>query len=412
MSTNRCRLCGTPLREPFCDLGTSPPSNLFLRAEDLARDEPFYPLRAFACDACRLVQVEQFEAPADIFSNDYAYFSSYSDSWLEHCRRYSDAARARLALGPRSLVVELASNDGYLLQYFRDAGIPVLGIEPAGNVAAAARARGIPTLGEFFGEACGRRLAAEGRRADLLIGNNVLAHVPDPNDFVAGMRALLAPRGTITLEFPHLLRLIAGTQFDTIYHEHFSYFSLATAERLLARHGLSACDVEELPTHGGSLRLHACHEGDFAAQPSLARVREDEMRAGLEHPGTYAAFAQRVRAARESLLDFLRGAKSAGKKVVGYGAPAKANTLLNYCGIRATDGLIEYVVDRSPHKQGRFLPGSRLPVHSPERIRDTRPDYVLILPWNLREEIEAQLAWIRDWGGRFVMPVPEAVVLG
>jgi len=411
VNANLCRLCAEPLREPFCDLGTSPPSNLFLRAEDLALSEPFYPLRAFACYACRLVQVEQFEAPADIFSNDYAYFSSYSDSWLAHCCRYAEAMRARLDLGPRSLVVELASNDGYLLQYFRDAGIPVLGIEPAGNVAAAARAKGIPTLGEFFGEACGGRLAAEGRRADLLIGNNVLAHVPDPNDFVAGMRALLAPRGTITLEFPHLLRLIAGTQFDTIYHEHFSYFSLATAERLLARHGLSACDVEELPTHGGSLRLYACHEGAFSAQPSLARVRDDEARAGLERHETYAAFALRVRAARESLLDFLRGAKAAGKKVVGYGAPAKANTLLNYCGIRAQDGLIEYVVDRSPHKQGRFLPGSRLPVHAPERIRETRPDYVLVLPWNLREEIEAQLAWIRDWGGRFVMPVPEAVVL-
>ncbi|MGQ0512023.1 MAG: methyltransferase domain-containing protein [Betaproteobacteria bacterium] len=411
MNANLCRLCSAPLREPFCDLGTSPPSNLFLRAGDLARAEPFYPLRAFACGVCRLVQVEQFEAPAAIFSDDYAYFSSYSDSWLAHCSHYAEAVRARLDLGPRSLVVELASNDGYLLQYFRDAGIPVLGIEPAGNVAAAARAKGIPTLGEFFGEACGRRLAAEGRRADLLIGNNVLAHVPEPNDFVAGMRALLAPRGTITLEFPHLLRLVAGTQFDTIYHEHFSYFSLATAERLLASHGLAAYDVEELPTHGGSLRLYACHDGACAAQSSLARLRDDEARAGLADPETYAAFARRVREVRESLLGFLRDAKAAGKRVVGYGAPAKANTLLNYCGIRAADGLIDYVVDRNPHKQGRFLPGSRLPVHAPERIRETRPEYVLILPWNLREEIVAQLAWIRDWGGRFVLPVPAAIVL-
>lgn len=409
MSATACRLCSAPLSRLFCDLGVSPLSNHFLRVEELGSREAFYPLRAFVCDACRLVQVEQFEAPTAIFTNDYAYFSSYSDTWLEHCRKYVEAIRGQLKLGPRSLVVELASNDGYLLQYFRDAGIAVLGIEPAANVAAEAVRKGIATVVEFFGEASARRLAAEGKRADLLIGNNVLAHVPDPNEFVEGIRILLAPGGTITLEFPHLLHLIRENQFDTIYHEHFSYFSLATAERLLARHGLAVYDVEELATHGGSLRLHACHRGAIAERPGVARVREAELRAGLERPETYAVFEERVREAKRALLEFLDGARRAGKSVVGYGAPAKANTLLNYCGIQSD--LIEYVVDRSPHKQGRFLPGSRLPVHAPGRIRETRPDYVLILPWNLREEIQAQLAYVREWGAKFVLPIPTATVL-
>jgi SAM-dependent methyltransferase len=411
VSAHTCRLCGAPLSRPFCDLGESPPSNRFLRADELDQREPSYPLRAFACDACRLVQVEDFEAPAAIFSGDYAYFSSFSDSWLAHCRGYAAAIRGQLKLGAHSLVVELASNDGYLLQYFREAGIPVLGIEPAANVAAAAMRKGIATVVEFFGAACATRLAAEGKRADLLIGNNVLAHVPDPNDFVEGMRILLAPGGSITLEFPHLLHLLRENQFDTIYHEHFSYFSLATAERLLARHALAVYDVDEIPTHGGSLRIHACHRGAMAERPGVGRVREAELRAGLERPETYAAFEAGVRKAKQALLEFLEKARRAGKSVAGYGAPAKANTLLNYCGVRADQGLIEYVVDRSPQKQGRFLPGSHLPVHAPGRLAETRPDYVLILPWNLREEIQAQLAYVRDWGAKFVLPIPTATVL-
>ncbi len=411
MSAPACRLCAAPLPGPFCDLGESPLSNDFLRAEDLGRREACYPLRAFVCGACWLVQIEDFEAPAAIFSGDYAYFSSYSDSWLAHCRDYAAAIPARLGLGARSLVVELASNDGYLLQYFRDASIPVLGIEPAANVAAAGMRKGIDTVVEFFGAACAARLAAEGRRADLLIGNNVLAHVPDPNDFVEGMRILLAPGGSITLEFPHLLHLLHENQFDTIYHEHFSYFSLATAERLLGRHALAVYDVEEIPTHGGSLRLYACHRGAIAERPGAARVREAELRAGLERPETYAAFEAGVRNAKRALLEFLERAKNAGRSTVGYGAPAKANTLLNYCGVHAGQGLIEYVVDRSPQKQGRYLPGSRLPVYAPERIRETRPHYVLILPWNLRAEIQAQLAYVREWGAKFVLPIPTVTVL-
>jgi SAM-dependent methyltransferase len=411
MSTTTCRLCAAPLSRPFCDLGSSPPSNHFLRANELDRDEATYPLRVFACTACWLVQIEQFETPAEIFSDDYAYFSSYSDSWLEHCRAFAGKIRPQLALDARSLVVELASNDGYLLQYFLEAGVPVLGVEPAGNVAAEAARKGIPSVVAFFGEGCARRLVAEGKRADLLIGNNVLAHVPDPNDFAEGMRILLAPGGTITLEFPHLMHLIEENQFDTIYHEHFSYFSLATAERLLGRHALSVYDVEEVPTHGGSLRLYACHRGALAESPNVARVRSREQQAGLELRETYVAFEDRVRHAKDALLAFLESARRAGRQVVGYGAPAKANTLLNYCGIRAGQGLIDYVVDRSLQKQGRYMPGSRLPVLAPARILETKPAYVLILPWNLREEIETQLAYVREWGAKFVLPIPTATVL-
>ena len=373
--------------------------------------EPFYPLHAWACTSCFLVQLEQFEPRERIFGGDYAYFSSYSDSWLAHCRAYTEAMIARFGYGAKSLVVEIASNDGYLLQYFAQRGVPVLGIEPAANVARAAEAKGIPTRIEFFGTETAKRLAAEGRRADLLLGNNVLAHVPDLNDFVRGMKGLLAPGGVITMEFPHLLRLVAETQFDTIYHEHFSYFSFRTAQRVFAAHGLVLFDVEQLPTHGGSLRIYGRHADDASKPVSdrVAALLAAERDAGLERPGTYAAFAEQVKATKRALLRFLIDAKESGKRVAGYGAPAKGNTLLNYCGVRSD--LLEYTVDRSPHKQGLFLPGTHIPIHAPERIAETRPDYVLILPWNLKDEITAQMAHVRSWGGRFVVPIPRATVL-
>ncbi|HEY6863574.1 MAG TPA: class I SAM-dependent methyltransferase [Burkholderiales bacterium] len=410
-SSRRCRFCAAPLELSFADLGMSPLSNANLRAAQLNAMEPFYPLHAWACTSCFLVQLEQFESRERIFSDDYAYFSSYSDSWLAHCRAYTEAMIARFGYGAKSLVVEIASNDGYLLQYFAQRGVPVLGIEPAANVARAAEAKGIPTRVEFFGTETAKRLAAEGRRADLLLGNNVLAHVPDLNDFVRGMKELLAPGGVITMEFPHLLRLMAESQFDTIYHEHFSYFSFATAEKVFAAHGITLFDVERIPTHGGSLRIYGRHADD-AAKPVSQRVKDllrDEHDAGLARPGTYAAFAEQVKATKRALLRFLIDAKESGKRVAGYGAPAKGNTLLNYCGVRSD--LLEYTVDRSPHKQGLFLPGTHIPIHAPERIAETRPDYVLILPWNLKDEITAQMAHVRSWGGRFVVPIPRATVL-
>jgi SAM-dependent methyltransferase len=411
MTRRQCRFCSAPLATSFADLGMSPVSNAFLKADELDRMEPFYPLHAFVCDGCFLVQLEQFQPPEHIFTDDYAYFSSYSDSWLEHARRYTEAMVARFALGPRSRVVEIASNDGYLLQYFVQRGIPVLGIEPAANVARAAEAKGVRSLVRFFGRETAAAVAADDGRADLLLGNNVLAHVPDLNDFVAGMRILLAPGGVITMEFPHLLSLVRETQFDTIYHEHFSYFSFLTARRLFAAHGLRLFDVERLPTHGGSLRIYACHQDD-AGKPDAAAVGAllaEERGAGFESAATYERFAERVREAKRALLAFLVEAKRAGRTVVGYGAPAKGNTLLNYCGVR-TD-FIDYTVDRSPQKQGRFLPGVHIPVHAPERIFRTRPDYVLILPWNLKDEIVAQMQGIHAWGGRFVVPIPATEVL-
>jgi SAM-dependent methyltransferase len=412
VSERRCRFCAAPLRLSFADLGMSPISNAYLKAEQLDRMEPFYPLHARACTSCFLVQLEQFEPPERIFSDEYAYFSSYSDSWLAHCRAYTEAMIARFGYAAGSLVVEIASNDGYLLQYFAQRGVPVLGIEPAANVARAAEAKGIPTRVQFFGTQTAKALAAEGRRADLLLGNNVLAHVPDLNDFVRGMAILLAPGGVITMEFPHLLRLVAENQFDTIYHEHFSYFSFGTAERVFAAHGITLFDVEELPTHGGSLRIFGRHADDAAkpVSPRVAKLRREEHDAGLGRPGTYTAFAEQIRATKRALLRFLIDAKEQGKRVAGYGAPAKGNTLLNYCGVRSD--LVEYTVDRSPHKQGMFLPGTHIPIHAPERIAETRPDYLLILPWNLRDEIVAQMAHVRAWGGKFVVPIPSVTVLG
>jgi SAM-dependent methyltransferase len=361
------------------------------------------------CDQCFLVQLEEYVSPARIF-DDYAYFSSYSDTWLRHSESYAQQMTARLGLGPASLVAELASNDGYLLQYFQRLGVPVLGVEPAANVAAAAIAKGIPTLTEFFGVALARRIASEHGEADLVVGNNVLAHVPDINDFVEGIRVLLAPNGVATLEFPHLLRLIEETQFDTIYHEHFSYLGFITVQRIFAAHGLTLVDVDRLPTHGGSLRIHARHTS--AGTTVTDRVRElveIERAAGLDTIEGYAGFGAKVAAAKRRLLSFLIDAKNRGESVAGYGAPGKGNTLLNYCGIR-TD-FIDYTVDRNPKKQGNFLPGTRIPIFHPDKLRETRTDYVLILPWNLQEEIRQQLAYVREWGGQFVVAIPEARLL-
>jgi SAM-dependent methyltransferase len=405
-----CRSCDAPLQHTFVDLGTTPLANSYLQPTDLVRSEAFFPLKAFVCDQCWLVQLPVVQSAAEIFG-DYAYFSSYSDSWLQHARTYAERMIGALGLDVGHLVIELASNDGYLLQFFHGRGIPVLGVEPAGNVAEAAERAGIPTLVRFFGAAVARDLVARGQRADLLVANNVLAHVPALNDFVEGIRLVLGPRGLATLEFPHLLRLVEGNQFDTIYHEHFSYFSLLAVSRVFARHGLAVVDVEELTTHGGSLRLHVRHAEDRSHPPSerVERLRAVERRAGIESLDYYRAFDERVKETKRELLDFLIGVKRKGHSVVGYGAPAKGNTLLNYCGVRAD--FIDYTVDRSPHKQGRFLPGTRIPICSPERIRETRPDYVLILPWNLRDEIVEQMAYVREWGGRFVVPVPRVEVL-
>ncbi len=411
MTQGKCRFCATPLQHTFVDLGMSPLSNAYLFPEQSNRMEPFYPLHAFVCDTCFLVQLEEFETPEQIFG-DYAYFSSYSDQWLDHARAYAQTMVARLELDGGSRVIEIASNDGYLLQYFKEQNIPVLGIEPAANVAAVATGKGIPTMVKFFGANTAIELAGENSRADLLIGNNVLAHVPDLNDFVAGLKQLLKPAGIVTMEFPHLLRLMAENQFDTIYHEHFSYFSFLTVEKIFARHGLVLFDVDELPTHGGSLRIYAIH-AENKAKPvaaSVTMLKQREREAGLERLETYAGFAEQVRETKRQLLEFLIGAKRAGKTVAGYGAPAKGNTLLNYCGIRSD--FIDYTVDRSPHKQGKLLPGTHIPVHHPGKIRETRPDYLLILPWNIREEVMEQMADIRQWGGKFVVPIPRVEVLG
>ena len=408
--TARCRHCDTPLESTFCDLGMSPLANSYLQAEDLDRAEKFYPLHAFVCSECLLVQLEEFESPEHIFS-DYAYFSSFSQSWLEHAHSYVDSIVARFALGPQHQVVEIASNDGYLLQYFVALGIPVLGIEPAANVAVAARQKGIETLVEFFGTDVAREIVASDRQADLIIGNNVLAHVPALNDFVEGLSILLAPQGRITMEFPHLLQLMQHNQFDTIYHEHFSYFSFLTVSKVFARNGLRLFDVDRVPTHGGSLRIYGCHNDD-ATHPQSGRVallEADERAAGLDHLEGYFAFPERVRRTKRALLRFLIDARDADKSVVAYGAPAKGNTLLNYCGVR-TD-LVDYTVDRSPHKQNHFLPGTHLPIYAPERIAETKPDYVLILPWNLKDEIMSEMAHVREWGGKFVVPIPEVTVV-
>lgn len=386
----------------------SPLSNAYLTQQALDAAERFYPLHAYVCGECLLVQLEQFESPERIFS-DYAYFSSYSQSWLHHAERYAEAMVSRLRLGPRSHVVEIASNDGYLLQYFRQRGVPVLGVEPAANVARAAEERGVPTRVEFFGADCAKSLVASGNAADLVVANNVLAHVPQLNDFIEGLRILLEAGGIASLEFPHLLRLMLGRQFDTIYHEHFSYFSLLALERALHAHGLQAFDVEQIPTHGGSLRLFISAAGRERRQASVEALLGQERAAGLDRLETYARFEEQVRETKRQLLEFLIRAKREGKRIAAYGAAAKGNTLLNYCGIRGD--FIDYVADLSPHKQGRYLPGTHLPIAPPGRIAETRPDYLLILPWNIKDEVIAQNAFIRQWGGKFVVPIPEVALL-
>jgi len=404
-----CRFCGGSLAE-FVDLGMSPLCESYLARDQLNSMEPFYPLAAHVCLDCLLVQLQEYVAPEHIFS-EYAYFSAYSDAWLDHARRYVETMTERLGLGSASRVIELGSNDGYLLQYFVERGVPVLGIDPAANVATAAEKRGVPTLVKFFGIETARELAEKGIQADLVLGNNVLAQVANLNSFVEGIRLILKPNGVCTVEFPHLLKTMAGNQFDQIYHEHFSYFSGLTAEKIFAAHGMRIFDVEELWTHGGSLRIYACHAGD-ETHPSLSSVSDltrREREAGLHRLETYADFADRVRATKRKLLSFLIEAKSCGKSLAGYGAPGKGNTLLNYCGIR-TD-FLDYTVDRNPYKHGKHLPGTHIPIFPPEKIAETRPDYVLILPWNLKDEITSQLAYIRGWGGKFVVPIPEVSVI-
>lgn len=405
-SKNACRFCGKQLRHSFADLGVSPLANSYLKESQLHEMEPFYPLHAYACEDCLLVQLQEFQSPQHIFS-DYAYFSSYSESWLKHAKGYTDAMIERFGFDSGSLIVEIASNDGYLLQYFKQRDIPVLGIEPAGNVAEAAREIGIPTITKFFGVQTARELAAEGKQADLLIGNNVLAHVPDLNDFVKGLKILLKPDGLITMEFPHLMRLYEENQFDTIYHEHFSYFSFLTVRKVFAAHGLNIFDVEELGTHGGSLRIFAGHAEDGAKGTGqrAKQLIEKESAAGYGLLDHYLSFDEKVKSTKQDILQFMVAAKKDRKTIAGYGAPAKGNTLLNYCGIR-TD-FIDFTVDRSPHKQGLYLPGTHIPIHAPEKIKETKPDYLVILPWNLKDEIMEQMAHIRDWGGQFVVLIPE-----
>jgi SAM-dependent methyltransferase len=408
-SIHRCRFCGARLSTTVADLGMSPLCERFLAEDQLDAMEPFFPLRVYLCTSCSLVQLPEYVGPADIFS-DYAYFSSYSDSWVDHARRYAERMYRELDLNDQRLVVEVGSNDGYLLQHFVARRIPVLGIEPAENVARVAIGRGVATRVRFFGLALARELEADGVAADLLVGNNVLAQVPDINDFVAGLATLLAPDGLLTLEFPHLLRLLEGNQFDTIYHEHFSYFSLHTVTRILDAHGLRIVDVDRLPTHGGSLRVHARH-ATTAAPPSerYVSVMAEEDEARLDHPAGYRDFEGAVHAAKRDVLEFLIRTRREGQTVAGYGAPGKANTFLNFCGIRSD--LLSYTVDRNPYKHGRFTPGTHIPIHPPEHIDETRPDLIWILPWNLADEITAQLSYVRDWGGRFLVAIPEVKII-
>jgi 2-polyprenyl-3-methyl-5-hydroxy-6-metoxy-1,4-benzoquinol methylase len=410
MTALACRFCKTSLKNSFADLGMSPFSNSYISKENAHLMEPFFPLHTYVCDNCFLVQLGEFQSPASIFT-DYAYFSSFSDSWLKHAKEYTDLMVERFKIDSSHQVMEIASNDGYLLQYFKEKEVPVLGIEPAENVAKVAEEKGIPCVTKFFGKQTASELVAEGNQPDLLLGNNVLAHVPDIHDFVGGMKIVLKPQGVITMEFPHVLRLIEDNQFDTIYHEHFSYLSFLTVEKIFAEHGLTLFDVDNLPTHGGSLRIYAKHTDDDSKPISdrTKELRERELAFGLAEIKTYTAFSEKVKETKRKLLSFLIKAKENGKTVVGYGAPAKGNTLLNYCGI-GTD-FIDYTVDRSPYKQDHALPGIRIPVFHPDKIKETKPDYLLILPWNIKEEIMEQMSHIRDWGGKFVAPIPSVKIL-
>ncbi|WP_041320098.1 class I SAM-dependent methyltransferase [Hyphomicrobium denitrificans] len=404
-----CRLCGSTVNTSFVDLGMSPLCESFLASDQLDRMEPYYPLRVMVCGKCFLVQLKEYVSPHDIF-HEYAYFSSYSTSWVSHAKRYVEMITQRLKLGPQSLAVELASNDGYLLQHFLPLGVPVLGIEPAANVAEVAIAKGIDTRVAFFGTALANTLVAEGKRADLIAGNNVLAQVPDLNDFVAGMKTLLAQEGVITLEFPHVLRLMEENQFDTIYHEHFSYFSLLTIAHMAERHGLKIIDVEELPTHGGSLRVYLAHKASVREPTgAVGALLAREEQAGFNRLEGYAGFQEQVRQTKHKLLAFLTQVKAEGKRICGYGAPGKGNTLLNYCGIGPD--FLDFTVDRNPYKHGRFTPGMHIPIYPVEAIDAARPDYILILPWNLKAEIVNQMRHVAEWGGKFIIPVPEVSVL-
>lgn len=410
ISGSRCRFCATQLQHTFVDLGMSPLCESYRTFKQMNEMEPFYPLHVYVCSNCFLVQLLEYVKPDSIFT-EYAYFSSYSDSWLAHARRYVEMVVERFKISSRGHVVEIASNDGYLLQYFVERGIPVLGIEPAANVAEVAAKKGIPTVVRFFGEEAARDLAAQGKCADLLLGNNVLAHVPDLNDFVKGLKILLAPTGVITMEFPHLMRLMEGNQFDTIYHEHFSYLSLLTVDRVFMAHGMKIFDVEELPTHGGSIRIYARHAECtiHVISSRVADLIQRENSSGFGSLDHYLDFANQVTATKHRLLECLIQAKREGKSIAGYGAPGKGNTLLNYCGIR-TD-FLDYTVDRNPYKHGKYLPGTGIPIFPPDRINQTKPDYILILPWNLKDEIIAQLAYVREWGGQFLVPIPQVEVI-
>src|ERR1041384_7384347 len=410
MSAPTCRFCNTPLAHTLCDLGMSPLCESILAADQINQMEPFYPLKVWVCHQCLLVQLEQYVSAEHIFT-EYAYFSAFSTSWLQHAKDYVAMITERLGLGPSSQVVELASNDGYLLQYFVERGIPALGIEPAANVAEAARKRGVETLVKFFGRELGAELAQTGKRADLVLGNNVLAQVPDLNSFVAGIAQLLKPTGTATLEFPHLQRLIEGNQFDTIYHEHFGYFSLLAVETIFAAHGMTIFDVQGLWPHAGSIRSYARPTADASRPvgPRVLELRAREEGLGFRDMATYAAFEDRVRETKRRILELLIDAKRAGKRIAGYGAPGKGNTLLNYCGIR-TD-FIEFTVDRNPYKHGRFLPGTHIPCYAPDKIDVEKPDYIFILPWNFKDEILKQLAHAREWGAKFIVPIPEPQIL-
>ena len=406
---SRCRFCNSTLKHTFVDLGMSPLCQTHIEEKQLNHMEPFYPLHAYVCNECFLVQLDEYVAPQDIFS-EYAYFSSYADSWVQHAKRYTDQVVERFNLNAESFVVEIASNDGYLLQHFVDKNIPVLGVEPAANVAEVAREKGIRTTVQFFGTDTARKLSTEYGKANLLLGNNVLAHVPNLNDFVAGMKLMLAPDGVITMEFPHLLRLMENNQFDTIYHEHFSYFSFSTVEKVFAAHELTLFDVEEIKTHGGSLRIYGRHAEDTgkSVTKQVVELRQREKNLGFTDLKIYADFEETVKETKRKILEFLIQAKRDGHTVVGYGAPGKGNTLLNYCGIR--QDFIDYTVDRSPYKQGKYTPGTRIPICNPDKIRETKPDYIFILPWNLKEEIMGQLGYVREWGGKFVVPIPEVEV--
>ena len=409
MKTVHCRFCGSELNQNFVDLGMSPLSNSYLNAEQINQKEPFYPLHVFVCNNCLLVQLEEFESPQNIFTN-YAYFSSYSKTWLEHAQEYVNMMISRFGFDEKSRIIEIASNDGYLLQYFKEKKIPILGIEPAVNVGEVAEKKGIPTIFKFFGTETAKKLANSDKKADLLLGNNVLAHVPNLNDFVKGLKILLKPNGVITMEFPHLLQLIQQNQFDTIYHEHFSYFSFLVVQKIFSSHQLTIFDVDEIPTHGGSLRIYAKHEEnqELKVSENILKLIKKEYEFGLDKIITYSNFQKKVELLKQQICKFFISIKKEGKTIIGYGAPAKGNTLLNYCEIG--NEVINYTVDKNPHKQGLFLPGTHIPIESPEKIKITKPDYILILPWNLKDEIIQQIDFIREWGGKFVTVIPEVKI--